>query len=260
MTIALVGTAGTPVLGAYQGAISPPWGSGESRTAGNLLICWHTGFEQITYPTTPAGWSIAAHAQLSGGGNVSLFYKVAAGGDAAPTFGSLGSQTQAAGLSEFSGLSSTPLDQSGAARTTTSPIVKTLDSADVASGELVIAIGCLYYPASASLISSHTFNNGVSPTYIHNDATSTQCHYRFAYGLTTGNSVADSDSYRDSYDVVTSIGLALASFKAASSAPTLKVRRSSAWTAGAVKVRRSSAWTAPTAVKVRRGGAWTTVT
>jgi hypothetical protein len=44
------------------------------------------------------------------------------------------------------------------------------------------------------------------------------------------------------------------------SAPTLKVRRSSAWTAGAVKVRRSSAWVAPTSVKVRRGGAWTTVT
>jgi hypothetical protein len=41
---------------------------------------------------------------------------------------------------------------------------------------------------------------------------------------------------------------------------TLKVRRSSAWTAGAVKVRRSSAWVAPTAVKVRRSGAWTTVT
>jgi hypothetical protein len=49
-------------------------------------------------------------------------------------------------------------------------------------------------------------------------------------------------------------------FGAWTAAPTLKVRRSSAWTAGAVKVRRSSAWVAPTAVKVRRSGAWTTVT
>lgn len=47
---------------------------------------------------------------------------------------------------------------------------------------------------------------------------------------------------------------------AVSIAPTLKVRRSAAWTAGAVKVRRSGAWVAPTAVKVRRSGAWTTVT
>lgn len=47
---------------------------------------------------------------------------------------------------------------------------------------------------------------------------------------------------------------------AAGRAIAVKVRRSSAWTAGAVKVRRTGAWVAPTAVKVRRGGAWTTVT
>jgi hypothetical protein len=42
--------------------------------------------------------------------------------------------------------------------------------------------------------------------------------------------------------------------------PTLKVRRSSAWTNGAVKIRRSGAWVAPTTVKVRRGGGWNTPT
>jgi hypothetical protein len=85
-TISLTGSAGAVTSGAAGVAVTPVWGAGD-QTAGDLLMCWVSGLNHSTVPATPAGWAVAA--QLSQGSpafnSSTVFYKIATGGDIAPT-------------------------------------------------------------------------------------------------------------------------------------------------------------------------------
>jgi len=56
MAVALVGTIGTKVQGTAGAAVSPGWGAGENRTAGNLLVLFVGVTGTATPPTAPVGW------------------------------------------------------------------------------------------------------------------------------------------------------------------------------------------------------------
>ena len=94
MAYALVGTA-APVATGAAAALNPAWGTNQNRTAGNLLVCWVAATVSAGTPVwsipTPSGWLRAAYAVCSGGGAgntpvVAIFYRIATGADAAPSF------------------------------------------------------------------------------------------------------------------------------------------------------------------------------
>src|ERR1035441_11001698 len=84
---------GTPVLTrAATGSVSGTWGTGQARTAGDLLVAGLTAGGSTASAaaiSTPAGWT-----QITTIGNtattanawVAAYYKVAAGADTAPAF------------------------------------------------------------------------------------------------------------------------------------------------------------------------------
>src|SRR6516162_4966998 len=115
MSFALVGSVGsiTPTSGTGGATVSPAWGTGEFRTAGNLLVCWCIDCASVTIPTTPAGWSVAKSISPGTDGGAAIFYKIATGGDAAPTIS--GSSRLYAQLAEFAAGAGTviSLDQTG---------------------------------------------------------------------------------------------------------------------------------------------------
>jgi hypothetical protein len=104
MPYTLVGSVGAVVTSSFESQpVSPAWGTGQSRSAGNLLIMWVTGAGATTVPTTPSGWSIAvAETSTAGSGaTASIFYLIATGGDAAPTIPGVFLITWSARLAEF---------------------------------------------------------------------------------------------------------------------------------------------------------------
>jgi hypothetical protein len=126
-----------------------------------------------------------------------------------------------AALAEFSGGATvSPLDKVGNNSGSVSPVVGACSAADVASGQLFVTCGGHALSMSASTTTADTYNNGATPTSnLNNDATSTTGnHYRFAWGATTGNSAADQTSQSDTSSSLSSLALAVASFKAAAAA------------------------------------------
>jgi hypothetical protein len=208
--IALVGVAGTVTSSGVGVANSPPWGAGASRTAGNLLLCSMCGFAAATLPTPPAGWSTAA--QFSGGiCSASLFYKVATGGDAAPTVTGVSGASLTGQLLEFTRTGAAPLDQAGTGAAVTSPIVATAGSADAAAGDLLFTVGALKYSAANANSQTVTFNNGAPTTLIIVGASVN--HYTAAYGVSTGNASPSSASFAFDLTNISGNGaLALATF------------------------------------------------
>ena len=102
MAIALLGTIGTVSVGGSGASVTPAWGSSENRTAGNLLVLTVATTGSATLPAAISGWSIAL--QKAGTScSVSIYYKVAAGTDAAPTVPAVTSAIHNARLAEFSG-------------------------------------------------------------------------------------------------------------------------------------------------------------
>jgi hypothetical protein len=89
MAVGLVGTAGAISLGAANTAVTPSWGSGENRVAGNLLVEWVNVHGTATLPSAPNGWSIAKQ-QAGTLCSASIFYKQAVGGDAAGQIAAMG--------------------------------------------------------------------------------------------------------------------------------------------------------------------------
>ena len=191
---ALVGS-----MGAAASSGSPTWGTGESRTAGNLLIAWSFNTTS-TNVGTPSGWSIGA-AQVGTYTSTCFFYKVAAGGDAAPT--GMGTVSQ---LAEFSGCAATtPRDRYGSVHATSGTQAATTAGVDAAAGELVVCASLLY--VTGTFAQGVTFNNGAgSPSGI-SDATEHPC---YGYGVTTGNGAADSATV--TYGSYTELEICLASF------------------------------------------------
>jgi hypothetical protein len=84
VAFALVGSVGVASQGAAGAAVTPAWGTSETRAANHLLICWVGVTGVATLPTTPAGWNIGK--QVAGTScSATIYYKLAAGSDAAPT-------------------------------------------------------------------------------------------------------------------------------------------------------------------------------
>lgn len=214
MAYALVGTAGGLSFASVS-PVTPSWGTGETRTAGNLLICWAATNSSASNIATPTGWSLGFSGTSASSLGVAIFYKIAAGSDAAPSVAFLGTECQAQ-LAEFSGNTATPIDQtgtfigSGVGTTTASTSVL-----DVAIGELVVAAGAARYSATATKTTSHTLNNGATANNAgNNDTDSTKLlHVRNAWGVTTSNSLVDSDDFTVTTTKLIEAGVGIVSFK-----------------------------------------------
>lgn len=214
MAYALVGTIGAASQGAVTTAVTPAWGTSENRTAGNLLICFCVVTQAATVPANISGWT---RTFFSSSGNLcgfAIFYKIAAGADAAPTIAAITNGFIAAQLAEFSGNPATsPEDQSGAASNTgTSPITTTFSnpgSNDVAAGELLIIVSADARSAARTPSDTLTSNHGTITQAGNNNAASSANHYSFGYCLaTTSNSGATTATLTSS--VTTSLsGLAV---------------------------------------------------
>lgn len=186
---ALVGL-GTASQGASGAAVTPAWGAG-SQTAGNLLICFIGVTGAASYPSVPSGWT-----QTSGGTSTTIaatiFWKIAAGSDAAPTLSAVTSGVISAQLAEFSGNSATPSDRFGNLSGAASPVTATLNAADTATGELLIVVGADFRSAARTPTDTLTSNNATITQAGNNNGVSSANHYSFGYCLaTTSNAVAD---------------------------------------------------------------------
>ena len=211
MAYALVGSAGTVASG--TSSVAPSFG--QATSAGNLLICWVGGLGGAP-TTTASGWNQA----VVNGAEIAIWYKAnSAASETAPTFTGSTSAMNAM-LAEFSGgATSSPLDQTGGTLGGATPVTVTAAAADAASGELVIVAQYDDLTKAGTVTTSHTYNNGATANInANNDATSTTPHYRFSYGLTTGNSSADNCSAADNSMNLSTIRPVIASFLLASGA------------------------------------------
>ena len=152
---------------------------GQATVAGHLLICWWEGDGSATVASTPSGWTAA----ISGGATgtscaAQIFYKIAAGSDAVPSFGAISSSQQAVQLAEFSGNpASSPLDQTGTASSTTSTDTATAGATDAASNELLITTaGVFYSRATTDSTGSVTSNNATITAAGNNAGASSVSH------------------------------------------------------------------------------------
>src|SRR3954470_17999843 len=213
MAYALVGAVGAVSTGTAGAAVTPAYGAGSSRTANNHLILHVLTTGSATLPAAPAGWSIAKQ-QAGTSCSASIFYKVAAGADAAPTVALVAGAIHNARLSEFSGgVAVTPLDQTAGVAGTATPLVATAAAADVGVGDLVIGCGGAINSAARTNTMTHTINNAAGDVETTNGATSTVSHYDFTYGFTTTKATANSDSFAFLTTQLTGAVIALASFK-----------------------------------------------
>jgi hypothetical protein len=219
--IVTVGNLGASLVGGYQAAVTPAWGTGENRTAGNLLLCWASVYGSATLPTTPTGWSIGSQ---KAGTSVSatVFYRVATGADAAPTLAAISpGGVYECRIGEFTANTASPFDKAGSASGTTSPIVATCSAADSQIGNLIVSCATAWYSASTTATLSDTYSNLVGNTNdLSTTGTSTSNHYSWGYGSQASNASATKDSWSYTVTNITGAALAIATFKAS---PNVKV-------------------------------------
>lgn len=203
MAYALVGSAGTASVSTSGGNVTPAYGAGSSRTANNLLLCFVSGTSGgstvLTY-AAPSGWLSTANLS-DGAGNaaVSIFYKIAAGSDAAPTITGLAGFITAVHLEEwsggeFSGGGSIPLDQTGNAGSSSSPLTVILNNANLLSGELVAMVGADRRSVARASNDTWTSNHGTPTLQASNNGVSSVDHYSHATLISNSNSGADNVS------------------------------------------------------------------
>ncbi len=189
MAIALVGSLGTKTEVTSGTTLSPTFA--QATTAGNLLICWITS-DVLTYTNDQPGWTVV------GSQGILFYYKENCGAsETAPTFTTSITMTiGAAQLAEFSGAATTsPLEDSASA----SAASRTLAAPDAAAGNLLIGVQSDTLTKVGTATTTHTYNNGATAlNNANNDAGSHIVHYRFTYGITTGNASADSLTCTDS--------------------------------------------------------------
>lgn len=99
---ALVGSLGM-ATSAAGASLTPPWGAGANRTAGNILRCLVAGSGHSTLPATPAGWTVVNAVSYGSPAynSVTLLTLTASGADAAPTIAGIAGITWTAVLSEY---------------------------------------------------------------------------------------------------------------------------------------------------------------
>ena len=225
MAYALVGSAGAANVTAVTTANTPAYG--QSPTLNNLLVlavAGLSGTNVATLPTTPSGWNLGPQTSQLGAStssSITIYWKIAAGADAQPTITSKTNMVWNAQLFEFSGnATSTPNDQTGVNNATSgATLTATAGGTDSASGELVFGASSVRYSAAAAKTLTDTFNNGATTHQSDNGATATVAgHFCFSWGVTTGNSGADTYANAHTSTSITAVSLALISFKAASGA------------------------------------------
>jgi len=203
MAFALVGTIGTAVQSTVGASASPTFGASETRAAGNLLILFSSVTGTATLPGTPAGWTIAI--QKAGTScSATIYYKIAAGSDAAPTISGVTSGLIAAQLAEYSGNSGTPLDQSGSAATTSSPCTATFGGASKATTDLFLAATGDFRSVARTPTDTITSNHATVTQAGNNNGVSSVNHYSFGYATST-SSISGADTAILTPSVTTSI-------------------------------------------------------
>lgn len=224
MAIALVGTMGTVVTGTTSA--SPAFG--QATTAGNFLVAW--GATDISIPSLPSGWT-GSTTGATGGDRPLIYWKEnCSASETAPTFTAASSTFIAMRLAEFSGVViSSASDLTGEATGITSPADAQSFPAnpDVAAGELVIGCTFIVYSMGATKTTTHAYNNGATALQnVSNDATSTVNHYRFSYGITTGNASADDLTITFTITNISQHDSLIASFKSVAVLPGVAMARS----------------------------------
>jgi hypothetical protein len=207
---ALIGTPASASSG--PSSILPTWGTGLNRTTGNLLICPCSVTGSAVLLTTPSGWTVATQFNPTSC-SANIYYRIATGGDTAPTI-TIPAGTGAAQLLEFSGNSATPLDKFGTAGSASSPTTATLTAADTASGELFIVCGADIRSAARTPSDTWTSNHATITLAGNNNAISTTNHYSFGYALaTTSNTGANTAVLTASVTTsLTQLGVVAATF------------------------------------------------
>lgn len=198
MAVALVGSLGTVNTGTTT--TSPTFA--QATTAGNFLVFWASMTNTAgvnLHPTPPSGWDFVLRSSAGSGGLNSAFAAVyckpfCAAGESAPSITSADAVFSAGALGEFSGVATAPpflaASNGGAGLGTV-----TLSRADLASGALLLACDTELLTKAGTITTGQSFNNGAAPSgNLNNDATSTLSHYRYAFGITTGNTVADTNT------------------------------------------------------------------
>ena len=209
----LIGSVGVVSQGAVSVAVTPAWGTSESRIAGHLLVCWVAVAGSATIPTTPSGWTSAV--SLAGTtSSVAIFYKIAAGSDTAPTIALITNGYISARLAEFDLGSSTPsLDKVGSVAGLTTPKLATASGVNTySSGQLIVTASTIYCSMANTQIFADTVNNAVSIA-VNNATVSTRNHYDFSYGYSTAKASADSNSFSFIDTSISGVATVIASFK-----------------------------------------------
>lgn len=164
MTISQVGTPTATAYITVTGSATNTWSASQPRTAGDILVMVVTGSANtsVTLPAAPSGWTQAVNVGNTATAPhsfVAIFWKIAAGADAAPSTTVTLSGTAQCGctLIELTG-TAIPIDTTGTfgsgstAQSISSLSVSTSGNVS-ASGEYAIAC------------SSRQTNNAVIPTY-----------------------------------------------------------------------------------------------
>lgn len=150
MTISSVGTPATPPNTTSGTVVTGTWGSGQNRTAPNLLVALVTASGSLSCGPTAqntgtTGWTKVAEAN-QGASTDAVWTKPATGGDAAPSFScsSLGGTTDMS-ISLFeltdSGGSTPAVDTSGTAiGSGTSPLTTTTGQNVTGGGEYALGL------------------------------------------------------------------------------------------------------------------------
>ncbi len=193
MAYALV-SAGT--VATATGTVAPAFG--QATTAGNMLIAWVAqANDNINGPTVsdPRWTQIVEANQATTGPTITIWALTnCLENETAPTFTETAVALFAT-LAEFSGATtgekytviSNVVDHHASGSGSTSPqSASTLPTKDPT--DLVVTVGAWKLTTSATCTTADTYANGAVPTLnLNNDATATTFHYRFAYGITTGN-------------------------------------------------------------------------
>src|SRR5260221_2940449 len=163
MAPALVGSEGSVVTGATPVVALLP----QTPTAGNILVAMVVADDGTNQGvnTSTSGWAAAVN-QNGNTGDASVWYKIAAGGDVAPTFTSALSGFLAVKVNEYSGVAaSSPVDKVGSQfNNVGTPMVTPTSAADAATGALVVLASTLSHFWGATITTTNTLNNGATPT------------------------------------------------------------------------------------------------
>jgi hypothetical protein len=190
-----------------------------------LVIVWVTGTGGTTTPTVtcPGGgatYALAGTTQTGTSCVAALFWGIVTGANAAPTVSAATGMTWNGIHAEFSGNASSSLvDQPGGANGLTSTQVATAAGADAQAGELVCAAAATVYSKAATSANSFAFNNGATASDIDDDTQTVANHCTTSYGITTGNSAADTATFTFTTTKVTGVAVKLVSFALPGGAP-----------------------------------------